>query len=63
MGVRAGNDAMRQKFTGYERDVEINLDFAQARYMSNVQGRFISVDKMFFRTRSRGRKTSMKNNA
>jgi RHS repeat-associated protein len=34
----------RQKFTGYERDVETGLDFAQARYYSNTQGRFTSVD-------------------
>jgi RHS repeat-associated protein len=35
---------VRQKFTGYERDNETGLDFAQARYMSSVQGRFTSVD-------------------
>lgn len=35
---------MRQKFTGYERDIESNLDFAHARYYSNQNGRFISVD-------------------
>jgi RHS repeat-associated protein len=29
---------------GYERDNETGLDFAQARYFSNVQGRFTSVD-------------------
>jgi RHS repeat-associated protein len=34
----------KQKFTGYERDGETGLDFAQARYMSSVQGRFTSVD-------------------
>ena len=34
----------KQKFTGYERDSETGLDFAQARYMSSVQGRFTSVD-------------------
>ena len=35
---------MRQKFTGYERDGETGLDFAQARYYSNTQARFTSVD-------------------
>ncbi|MGE0887717.1 MAG: DUF2380 domain-containing protein [Blastocatellales bacterium] len=30
--------------TGYERDVETSLDFAQARYYSNLLGRFTSVD-------------------
>ena len=37
-------DSVRQKFTGYERDGETGLDFAQARYYANVQGRFTSVD-------------------
>jgi RHS repeat-associated protein len=30
--------------TGYERDAETNLDFAQARYYGNLLGRFTSVD-------------------
>ena len=38
------SDNIRQKFTGYERDGETGLDFAQARYYSNAQGRFSSVD-------------------
>lgn len=37
-------DTIRQKFTGYERDNEINLDFAQARYFSYNHGRFTSPD-------------------
>jgi RHS repeat-associated protein len=37
-------DGVRQKFTGYERDTETGLDFAQARYYANVQGRFTTVD-------------------
>jgi len=37
-------DGVRQKFTGYERDGETKLDFAQARYVSNVQGRFTGPD-------------------
>lgn len=40
----SGNDGVRQKFTGYERDGETGLDFAQARYYSSAQGRFTSVD-------------------
>lgn len=39
-------DALRQKFTGYERDSETGLDYAQARYFSSVQGRFTSPDPM-----------------
>jgi RHS repeat-associated protein len=37
-------DGVRQKFTGYERDEETGLDFAQARYHSKAQGRFTSPD-------------------
>jgi len=39
-------DNVRQKFTGYERDNETDLDFAQARYYANTQGRFTSVDPL-----------------
>src|SRR5262249_13679342 len=53
---RVGNgyqaDGVRQKFDGYERDNETGLDFAQARYFSNTQGRFTSPDIFF------GRKTN-----
>ncbi len=37
-------DQVRQKFTGYERDNETGLDFAQARYFGSPLGRFTSVD-------------------
>lgn len=39
-------DGVRDKFTGYERDGETGLDFAQARYYSSVQGRFTSSDPL-----------------
>lgn len=39
-------DAVRQQFTRYERDNETGLDYAIARYFSNVQGRFTGVDPM-----------------
>ena len=39
-----GADAVRKKFTGYERDSETDLDFAQARYQSSALGRFSSPD-------------------
>jgi RHS repeat-associated protein len=42
-GYVGGNNP-RQKFGSYERDSETGLDFAQARYHSSIQGRFISVD-------------------
>ncbi len=37
-------DGQRKQFTGYERDIETDLDFAQARMCSNKLGRFASVD-------------------
>jgi RHS repeat-associated protein len=39
-------DGVRQKFTGYERDDETGLEFAQARYFASAQGRFTGVDPM-----------------
>ncbi|HEY2974614.1 MAG TPA: DUF4214 domain-containing protein, partial [Pyrinomonadaceae bacterium] len=39
-------DSVRQHFTGYEADGETGLNFAQARYQSNLQGRFTSVDPL-----------------
>ncbi|MFV0388158.1 MAG: RHS repeat domain-containing protein [Pyrinomonadaceae bacterium] len=39
-------DSTRQKFTGYERDEESNLDFAQARMYGNSYGRFTSPDPL-----------------
>jgi RHS repeat-associated protein len=44
MGFSNSGDNNRKKFTGYERDTETGLDFAQARYYSNTQGRFTSPD-------------------
>jgi RHS repeat-associated protein len=40
------NDSTRQRFTGYERDSESGLDFAQARYCSSALGRFTSPDPL-----------------
>ena len=37
-------DTIRKQFTGYERDDETEMDYAQARYYSNLYGRFTSVD-------------------
>src|SRR5690606_12273502 len=42
-------DDVRQKFTTYERDNEINLDFAQARYYNNQYGRFNTTDPIIMR--------------
>jgi RHS repeat-associated protein len=38
------SDEVRKKFTGYERDDETGLDFAQARYFNAAHGRFITTD-------------------
>ena len=43
-GLNYTPDNTRQKFTGYERDSETNLDFAQARMFGNGLGRFTSPD-------------------
>jgi RHS repeat-associated protein len=37
-------DALRQKFTSYERDSETDLDYAKARMFSYSHGRFTSPD-------------------
>jgi RHS repeat-associated protein len=39
-------DSVRQKFTGYERDIESDLDFAEARYYNPAHGRFTTVDPL-----------------
>ena len=40
------NDNIRQKFTGYQKDMETGLDFAEARYYNNQHGRFTAVDPL-----------------
>ncbi len=39
-------DNVRQKFTGYQKDAESNLDFAEARYYNSNHGRFTAVDPL-----------------
>ncbi|MCZ2391539.1 MAG: hypothetical protein LC113_10735 [Acidobacteria bacterium] len=39
-------DTIRQKFTGYEKDAETSLDFAEARMYENRFGRFTAVDPL-----------------
>jgi RHS repeat-associated protein len=46
-----GTDTVRQKFTGYEKDVETDLDFAQSRYFNSGVGRFSSPDSFTNDTR------------
>jgi RHS repeat-associated protein len=45
-GYSTTND-VRQKFTQKERDNETGLDFFEARYYANVQGRFTSTDPVY----------------
>jgi RHS repeat-associated protein len=42
----AGADNLRKRFTGYEKDTETGLDFAEARYYNNKHGRFTAVDPL-----------------
>ncbi len=39
-------DGVRQKFTGYQKDEETALDFAEARMYENRHGRFTAVDPL-----------------
>lgn len=39
-------DDIRQKFTGYQKDTETSLDFAEARMYENRHGRFTAVDPL-----------------
>jgi RHS repeat-associated protein len=41
-------DGVRQGYTGYEKDGETGLNFAQARYYASTQGRFTSTDPIYF---------------
>jgi RHS repeat-associated protein len=41
-----GVDNIRKRFTGYEKDTETGLDFAEARYYHNAHGRFTAVDPL-----------------
>jgi RHS repeat-associated protein len=40
------SDSVRQKFTGYQKDEETQLDFAEARMYENRHGRFTAVDPL-----------------
>lgn len=45
-GLNYAADTVRKQFTGYERDIESSLDFAQARYHAPSLGRFASPDPL-----------------
>ncbi|MBX7053426.1 MAG: RHS repeat-associated core domain-containing protein [Pyrinomonadaceae bacterium] len=42
----SGLDTIRKRFTGYEKDPETGLDFAEARMYENRFGRFTAVDPL-----------------
>lgn len=39
-------DSVRQRFTGYQKDIETGLDFAEARMYNNAHGRFTAIDPL-----------------
>ncbi|MEZ5306403.1 MAG: RHS repeat-associated core domain-containing protein [Pyrinomonadaceae bacterium] len=53
-----GSDNIRQKFTGYQKDEETGLDFAEARMYENRHGRFTAVDPLLASGFSRNPQTN-----
>ncbi len=45
LGYTGGNET-RKGYTGYEKDDESGLDFAQARYYNSTHGRYTSIDPL-----------------
>ena len=52
LGYSTSQDDLRQKFTGYQKDSETQLDFAEARMYENRFGRFTAVDPLLASGRS-----------
>ena len=48
----AGSDNIRKRFTGYEKDDETGLDFAEARMYQNRHGRFTAPDPLLASARA-----------
>ncbi len=46
MAYQPTDDNVKQKFTGYQKDEETGLDFAEARMYENRHGRFTAVDPL-----------------
>jgi RHS repeat-associated protein len=46
LSYSTSQDDLRQKFTGYQKDSETQLDFAEARMYENRFGRFTAVDPL-----------------
>ncbi|MCW5950065.1 MAG: RHS repeat-associated core domain-containing protein [Pyrinomonadaceae bacterium] len=49
IGLAYDADTIRKQFTGYERDDETGLDFAEARYYYNHHGRFTVPDPILMK--------------
>jgi len=56
-GLSYGDDSVRKQFTGYERDGEVDLDFAGTRYSNFTRGRFLSPDPLMASGRTVSPKT------
>ncbi len=52
LNYSSNQDDLRQKFTGYQKDSETQLDFAEARMYENRFGRFTAVDPLLASGRS-----------
>ena len=50
-------DSVRQKFTGYQKDEETGLDFAENRMYQNLHGRFTAIDPLLASGKSRDPQT------
>ncbi|MEZ5425024.1 MAG: RHS repeat-associated core domain-containing protein [Pyrinomonadaceae bacterium] len=46
LSYSSSQEETRKGYTGYEKDDESGLDFAQARYYNSVHGRYTSVDPL-----------------
>ncbi len=46
LGYAVNAEETRKGYTGYEKDDESGLDFAQARYYNSVHGRYTSIDPL-----------------
>jgi RHS repeat-associated protein len=53
------SDSVRQRFTGYQKDDETGLDFAEARYYNDAHGRFTAVDPLLASGKSANPQTFM----
>ncbi len=53
-------DNIRQKFTGYQKDEETGLDFAEARMYENRHARFTAVDPLLASGKSANPQTAVK---